>query len=285
MLKALHRVAHHLTGGHCKAEQLDWTALRYQHTSAVRAVLAEHFSPATANQALSALRGVLAETWMLGYMSAEEYHRAAKLPAVRGGSLPRGRALSAGELRALFEQCEVDVRAGKARGMRDAAMLAVLYGTGLRRSELVSLDLSDFHADAAELKVRRGKGRKARLCYTPPGCVRALTRWIERSRGREAGPLFGRINKAGVLDLERLTDQAVLFILSQRAKEAKVGKFSPHDMRRTFIGDLLDAGADLSTVQTMAGHANIQTTARYDRRGEVTRRKAALMLHVPYGGE
>jgi site-specific recombinase XerD len=79
-----------------------------------------------------------------------------------------------------------------------------------------------------------------------------------------------------------MTAQAIYLALQKRAAEAGVATFSPHDLRRTFVSDLLDAGADLATVQKLAGHADPSTTARYDRRGEAAKAKAAGLLVFPY---
>jgi integrase len=278
MRQALATIAEILSNGRDDVETLAWSMIRYQHAQAVRTVLLERYAPATANKMLAALRGVLRECWRLGLMSADDYRRAADLEAVRGTTLPRGRALSAGELRALFEACAADPTPA---GRRDAALLALLYGGGLRRSEIVALDVDDYASRTGELRIRQGKGRKERLVYASNGAGQALEAWLQ-VRGVDPGPLFVPVDKAGRIVLRRLTDQVVAKALRKRAKAAGVTAFSPHDLRRTFISDLLDAGADICTVQGLAGHANVQTTARYDRRGEVTKQRAAGLLHVPF---
>jgi integrase len=68
----------------------------------------------------------------------------------------------------------------------------------------------------------------------------------------------------------------------KRGAEAGVKPFSAHDFRRTFVGDLLDRGVDIVTVAKMAGHSDVKTTARYDRRPEETKRDAAGKLYFPY---
>jgi integrase len=129
--------------------------------------------------------------------------------------------------------------------------------------------------------VRNGKVRKDRTTYLDGGSAAALADWL-RVRGASAGPLLCPVNKAGRITIRRLSDQVVLGALQKRAKQATVQRFPPHDLRRTFIGDLLDAGADIATVQRMAGHASPETTSRYDRRGEATKRRAASLLHLAY---
>lgn len=280
MRNALTRISRLLVGADVSPFALDWAALRYPHTAAIRARLAETCAPATANRMLAALRGVLREAWRPGLMPAEEYRRAVDIEQVQGTAAPSGRALARGELLALVDAC---VRANSPAGARDAAMLAVLFGGGLRRAEVVALDLADFDPETGALTVRHGKGNRARTAYESNGSLKALVAWLV-VRGNEPGPLFFRILKGGRVIPERLTPQAVLSILARCGKTAGVARFSPHDLRRTFISELLDCGADLATGRGLAGHANVQTTANYDWRGEHAAKRAAEMLSFPHEG-
>ena len=164
-------------------------------------------------------------------------------------------------------------------GYRDAALIAILRGTGMRRQEAVNLDLSDFNPRTGALEIRNGKGGKDRTVYLPDEVLPLVEDWL-KIRGDAAGALLCHVNKAGRVVVRRLTAQAVLFLLRKRAEEAEVKSFSPHDMRRTFISDLLDTGVDLVTVQKLAGHTDPGTTALYDRRGEETKRRAVQRLRT-----
>ena len=281
MRLALNALARLLTNDECDALSLDWSKLRYQHTAAIRAVLMEKHSTATANRMLCALRRVLKEAFRLGLMSADDYGHAADIKNVRGDSPLRGRVLKTSEIAALLQDCKND---GDLIGVRDAALIAILSGSGLRRSEMVALNLGDFDPENSSLLVRLGKGGKSRTVYLPLGAVSALDAWL-KVRGDAPGALISPVRRGGRVEIRRITDQAVMVILRKRAKSAGVASFSPHDFRRTFITNLLSAGVDVLTVSRLAGHSDPATTQKYDLRPEVAKRQAVQQhLHVPYDG-
>ena len=267
-----------------------WHLLRYEHVAAIRARLEERgLAPASINATLYALRGVSKAAWNLELLSADDLGRIRNVVPVRGSRLPAGRSLSSGELSALLGACENGAhphkrqsqQSGEVSGARDAALLGVLYTGGLRRSEVCDLQLSDYDAETGALKVR-GKGNKERMVYLPVAASEALSDWLDL-RGNHEGALFQPVRKNGAIYKDgKLTDTAVYKALKKRGLQAGVRSFSPHDLRRTFVGDLLERGADIVTVQQLAGHASVSTTARYDRRGEETKKRASHSLHLPY---
>ncbi len=255
---------------------LPFWRLDYQHVAAVRTRLAETFAPSTANRMLAALRGVLRSAFRLGLMSAEQLARACDVDPIVGSRVPKGRSLPAGEVRALFDTCD----ARKPGGGRNAALLALLYGCGLRRFEVVAIDLEHYDPTDGRLVVR-GKGNRERIVYLGDGARAAIAAWLA-FRGDEPGPLLYPVTKGGTIERRRMSDAAVAELVGRLAPRANVPRFSPHDMRRTFIGDLLDGGADLATAQALAGHSSPKTTSAYDRRGDRAKKRAAELLHVPF---
>lgn len=276
MRQSLNTSAHLLTNDACDVMTLDWSKVRYQHTAALRAVFIDRYAPATTNRMLTALRCVLKEARRLKQISLEDYEDAIDIKLVKHVTLLQGRALSDQEIAALIENCLND---SSLTGIRDAAMISTLMA-GLRRSEVVSLCLSDFDANIGSLTVRQGKGRQDRLTYLPMGATATILKWLA-IRGDEPGPLICAINKHHQVVVRRLSDSSVLEILARRGKHANVAPFSPHDFRRTFISGLLDAGADVITVSRLVGHSDLVTTARYDMRGEAAKQKAVARLKFP----
>jgi site-specific recombinase XerD len=279
MRSMLHTVARLLGGDF---EEIHWQNFRFGHLELLRSKMQGlKYSPHTINATLSAIRGVSRRAWQLGQMPPEDYQRIQSVRGVRGSREHRGRALEAEELRLLLAACD---RSGGASGTRDACLLALLAGAGLRRAEAAGANLSDYSRRDHRLLVR-GKGDRERIVFFDDGGARrALNAWL-RLRGTTEGPLLCPVSREGKISIRRLSTQAIYNVLRKRAAEAGISHTSPHDLRRTFASSLLEEGADLSDVQQLLGHASVETTTIYDRRGERSKRRAAGLFHLPYRGK
>jgi integrase len=216
---SLETVAEILAGeGDADPWTFPWERLTYAHTARVRREIVARYAPATVNKVLSALRGVLKNAWRLGLMDADSYRRAVAVENVKSRVEPRGRAVEPEELAALFSVCADDPSPA---GRRDAALLVVLYGAGLRRAELCALDLTDFDAEDCSLAVRGGKRRTQRTVFLNPDGCRLLTAWID-ARGEEPGPLFCPVRSTGEVEIQRLGGESVWYLLKRRQRAAGV---------------------------------------------------------------
>ena len=208
-------------------------------------------------------RKVAAVKSFFGFLSAESVNDSdpteqLKSPQV-GKSLPR--ALSVSEVDELLEQ---PGRRNTPEARRDKAMLELLYATGLRVTELVSLDVSDIALESDPVTVRcLGKGERERVLPLHQRPVDELRQYIfhvrpRLVRNRREPALF--VNRRG----ERLTRQGFWLILKNYAREAKLDKaITPHTLRHTYATHMLSGGMPLRNVQDALGHASISTTQIY----------------------
>lgn len=145
--------------------------------------------------------------------------------------------------------------------LRDMALLELLYGSGLRISEALGLDVNDIRPESGHVQVM-GKGSKERIVPLSDTCMTALSRWLAVRNSvppvhGERAAFLGRRGK-------RLDRRQAARILQERAAEAGIPQhISPHDLRHSFATHLLEGGADLRAVQELLGHSRISTTQRY----------------------
>lgn len=168
------------------------------------------------------------------------------------------KVLTIGEVERLLGQPAND----SPQSLRDKAMLELLYATGIRVSELISLNLSDVSLEMSYIRCT-GKGSKERIVPVGTVAVRALREYLSKGRSRLVSngaeqALF--VNHHG----SRLTRQGFWKIVKRYAVEAQISKdITPHTLRHSFATHLLENGADLRSVQEMLGHADISTTQVY----------------------
>lgn len=268
--------------GYPDGESVPWGMLRFQETAAIRARLVNQvivdddgtsapWSPSTINKHLVALRKVLEAAWMLGQMTAEEFHRAKAIKSIKGGRRAKaGRNIGEEEVAAMLATC---LEPETLINLRDAAIIATLQSTGIRREELANARRADYDPGERTLRVT-GKGNASRDVYVHQVAARYLGRWLSATEDIK-GPIFVPINRWGQPAGRIMTPDAVAKVIHKRRLEAGLPRLSPHDFRRTFAGALLDDGVDLARVQQLMGHVSPTTTADYDRRPG-RQRKAAV---------
>lgn len=188
------------------------------------------------------------------------------------GRLPR--VLRSDELHVLLDSPRPSiVDDPEHRRLRDDAVLELLYGSGLRVSELCGLVTSDIDRDGMLVRVL-GKGNKERLVPLSEPSLRAVDAWIDRGRAAMARPGIGGalfINMRG----NRLGPRDVRRILDRRA----IGPVNPHALRHTYATHLLDGGADLRTVQELLGHADLGSTQIYTHVSKERLRRVVEQTH------
>ncbi len=244
-----------------------WQNVRYELARSVAGKLADSgLGPASINKSLVALRGVLETAWRQGLLPDEEYRRI-EIKNVKGSRLPAGHALDESDLGEMSRALD-----GKNVSTRDAALIVVLYGCGLRRVEASLLQENDYDFKNKKLRVI-GKGNKQRL-------IPVAADWrpiIERhwKKLEPSAPFF--TNDKG----KALSRNGISYAIENFCKQAGIPRFTPHDLRRSFATHVIEGGGDLMSLQRLMGHESLDTTRIYDRRGDAADVKTVSVLKRP----
>jgi len=244
-----------------KQEVDNWPQITREHIAGYLLEMRENqaYRSTTIARKIAAFKSFFRYLRSVGYLAfdpvekLEAPHVQKELPGV----------LSAEQIGSLFRQVEVETPAGQ----RDLAMLHMLYATGMRVTELVSLNLADF--DAAQATVtcpgRSGRNKRERVLPLPAIAVEATQQYIQAARHRlmlrhpDEEALF--LNHHG----ERLTRQGFWLIIKGYARQAGITNITPHMLRHSFATLMLKGGMELRSVQELLGHAHISTTQVYNQ--------------------
>ena len=188
----------------------------------------------------------------------------------------KGKSLSATQLKSILKQ---PYTPPSIINTRDIALLALMVGAGLRRSEASALKLSDFSIADQLVVIHKGKGNRTRTQYLPVWVLAYLSSWLT-VRGKNEGPLFCVVLNGKVIQARGISPETIYSVVTARTSHVLGEKFTPHDMRRTYISSLLANGVDISTVRKLAGHKSIITTQLYDKRGVDSLKRAVNTLSV-----
>lgn len=217
---------------------------------------------------LSALRGLSRMCFLNGMMSGDVYARIKEVKLPKGSNIAgRGMRVERAYQKMLIDSCLADERV---QGVRDAAILAVLFGSGIRREEAASLTESDINLAAGELRLKV-KGGNSVVRFLSAWAIPYVQDWLEIKAlklEKKGGFVFVRINKSGVISEDRLSGSGVYYLFEQRSIKAGLPFLvRPHDARRTMGTEMIEQEGEL-IAQRVLGHKSLDTTRIYDKRND-----------------
>lgn len=224
-----------------------------------KAELQDRLAPATINLALSAIRRLALEAADNGYLDPATAGGIERVKGVTSHGVRSGNWLTKAQAQELINLPDI----ATLKGLRDRAMLAVMLGAGLRRSEVAALDFAHIQQREGRWVIVDliGKGNRVRSVPIPSWTQAAVEAWAESADIR-SGRVFRPIHKGGYLDGASMTPQAIHD--TARAYLTAMGlNAAPHDLRRTYAKLARKGGSSLEQIQLSLGHASIKTTERY----------------------
>ena len=217
-------------------------------------------SSSTINVRLAAIRKLASEGADNGLLAPETAAGIARVRGAKRLGVRTGNWLALGQAQALLQAPDITTLKGK----RDRAILAVLIGCGLRRSEAAALAVEHVQQRDGRWVIADliGKGGRVRTVPVPAWVKVCLDCWKEAA-GISQGRLFRAVNKGGRITHDAMTDKAIEQLVRQHSKTAGLPGIAPHDLRRTCAKLCRSAGGDLEQIQLLLGHASVETTERY----------------------
>jgi site-specific recombinase XerD len=217
-------------------------------------------SPSTVNLRMSAIRRLAQEAADNGLVDPALAQGIARVKGVKSAGVRSGNWLTQEQAQTLLNAPDVTTF----KGLRDRAILAVLLGCGLRRSEAAALTLAHVQQREGRWVICDlvGKGNRTRTVPMPSWAKAALDAWVEAAEIVE-GRVFRAVHKGGTVNGETMSDQAIADVVREYALALGLGDLAAHDLRRTFAKLAHKGGAGLDQIQLSLGHASIQTTERY----------------------
>lgn len=217
-------------------------------------------SASTINLHLSAIRRLADEAADSGWLSPESAIGIRRVKGVKRLGRRIGNWLSGDQAQTLLNAVSLNTL----RGKRDAALIGLLLGCGLRRSEAVTLRLDQLQSRENHCVIIDlvGKGGRLRTVPVPTWCKSLIDAWLWES-GVTEGEVFRRVSKNGARQDAGVTSSVVWYAVKRYAKQVGFDHLAPHDLRRTCARLCHSAGGELEQIQFLLGHESVQTTERY----------------------